>query len=118
MFTVLAHELAHIYCGHQGKRKGDWWEERKGPLSTTLVEMEAEAAAYLVAKRAGLEPPSADYLSCYMRDLEDAQGFSLDAVVRAASRIESHADKPSSGKVSWERKRRDKPDNGLFSLFD
>lgn len=82
------------------------------------MEVEAETVTYLVASRASLEPPSAQYLSCYIEDLRDVEGFSLDAVVRAASRIERLAEKPSSGSVSWARKRRDKPNGGLFSLLN
>jgi hypothetical protein len=53
-------------------------------------EVEAEAAAFLVASRAALFAKSANYLASYVRQA-DARQVDMELVVRAAARIERFA---------------------------
>ena len=50
---MLCHELGHIYLGHLGADKDGWWPYRVN-LPQAVTEMEAEAVAYIVCRRAGL----------------------------------------------------------------
>ena len=93
-FVTIAHELAHIFCGHLGPcasrnvRDDDesgWPDRRK--LNTHEMEVEAEATAFQVASRAGLVTRSAAYLAPHVRKAGMAK-ISLELVVRAAARIE------------------------------
>jgi hypothetical protein len=93
-FVTIAHELAHIFCGHlgacasRGPRDEDesGWPDRTD-LSTHEMEVEAEAAAFQVASRAGLVTRSAAYLAPHVRKAEIGK-INLEWVVRAAARIE------------------------------
>jgi antirestriction protein ArdC len=96
--ATLAHELAHIYCGHLGrpvvidgktkKRKQLHWSDRSSGLTQGQREFEAEATAYLVCRRIGLETKSADYLAGYL-STTDRDHISYAAIIRAAARIEA-----------------------------
>jgi hypothetical protein len=93
--VTLAHELAHIFCGHLGpcaSRRGIKSDEESGwpdrhKLGRHEKEVEAEAAAFLVASRAGLFAKSANYLASYVRQADPTQ-VDMELVVRAAARIE------------------------------
>ena len=94
-YTTLAHELAHILCGHLGKlHEKDAWPDRSG-LPKAVVELEAESVAYLVCKRAGLESRSEVYLADYFHDAaRGLREFSLDTVLQVAGKIESIGERP------------------------
>ena len=51
-YTVLCHELAHIYLGHLGSDKERWWPFWIN-LSHATVEIEAEAVAFIVSNEPG-----------------------------------------------------------------
>ena len=95
--ATLAHELAHIYCGHLGrpilldpktkKPKPMSWSDRRGLLTLSQREFEAEATAYLVCRRIGIEARSADYLAGYLSEADRHHG-SYATIIRAAARIE------------------------------
>ncbi|WP_292932559.1 ImmA/IrrE family metallo-endopeptidase [Novosphingobium sp. PASSN1] len=91
--ATIAHELGHIFCGHTGECGGhhdhSGWPNRRG-LEEHICEMEAEAVAWLVARRAGLETKSAEYLKRHVAKGGTAQ-VDVSLVERAASRIESMA---------------------------
>jgi hypothetical protein len=87
-FATLAHELGHIYCGHQGGDDKGRWPDRRRLLSLGQRELEAEAVSWLVCRRLGLETRSADYLSHYVAD-GDLQEISTFAITSAAHRIEA-----------------------------
>ena len=53
-YGVLLHELAHVYLGHLGGDQDGWWPSR-GDLARRAMEVEAEAVAYIVSRRAGLK---------------------------------------------------------------
>ena len=52
-FATLAHELGHVYCGHIGGDIKGRWAPRTG-LPHEIVELEAEAVAFLVCQRNGV----------------------------------------------------------------
>jgi len=96
-FVTMAHELGHIFCGHLGGCAGlgrqddeSGWPDRRF-IGIHAQEIEAEAAAFIVAGRAGLIPRSAEYLKHHAQEV-DISAIDEDLIVRAASRIERLAD--------------------------
>lgn len=88
-FSTLVHELAHIYCGHLGSIKENWWESRKEILSKEAREIEAESVSYLVCVRNGLETTSPEYLSGYIKEDKELPEISLETILTVANHIES-----------------------------
>lgn len=94
-FVTLCHELAHIFCGHLGAcnwhhdRELSGWPDR-GFLPRATQEVEAETVAWIVARRAGLETGSKQYIEGYA-PLASWSDFDREIVIRAANRIESLA---------------------------
>lgn len=86
-FGTLAHELAHVLCGHLGEDKVNKIPGRTN-LTHSIEEFEAEAVAYLVTDRLGLDIGSVSYLSGYLNSKQDVPEFSLDMVLKVAGRIE------------------------------
>jgi len=91
-YGVLCHELAHIYLGHLGGDSDGWWPSR-GDLNHKAVEVEAEAVAYLVTRRMGLNGTSSQYVSRYLGDASVLKTVSLDLIAKVAGRIEEMATK-------------------------
>jgi hypothetical protein len=95
-WTTLVHELGHVYCGHCGGHPRGWWPDRRrlGELDTTMQddirEFEAEAVAWIVASRAGIETRSADYLATRAARL-DNECVDIDSVLHGANHVESIA---------------------------
>lgn len=97
---TLAHELAHIFCGHLGESDDGFWPHR--PYETKVVrEFEAEAVAYLVTDRLNLDIGSVEYLAGYLTDGQALPNYSLDAVLTAGGKIETMV----AGKFKPQRKR-------------
>ena len=86
-YATLAHELAHLYCGHLGTPNLDWWPSRYW-LSEKEREFEAESIAFLVCSRLGIENPSHEYLSGYLKDHISIPAISLNCVLKSAGLIE------------------------------
>ena len=86
-YVTLAHELAHLYCGHVGTPNDQWWPDRRG-LPEDLRELEAESVAFLVCRRLGIDNPSERFVADYLGNHEALPTISLDAVVKAAGLIE------------------------------
>jgi hypothetical protein len=84
---TLAHELAHLLCGHLGEDKENKIPERTN-LTKAIREFEAEAVAYLVTDRLGLDIGSVSYLSGYLSAEEAIPAYSLDTALKVAGRIE------------------------------
>lgn len=84
---VLCHELAHIYLGHLGSDSDHWWPSRSN-LSRNAVELEAEAVAFLVTSRLGLQGSSSVYLSRHMPNGAVPEGVSMDLISKVAGRVE------------------------------
>ena len=87
-YATIVHELAHLYCGHLGTPKVQWWPDRRG-LSHEIEEFEAESVAYLVCLRCGIDISSEQYLSHYVWEREQVPPISLERVMKAAGLIES-----------------------------
>jgi len=83
-FVTLAHELAHLFLGHLGPDRGRDVPDRRD-RDHSLREVEAETAAYLVARRNGIKPSSETYLQKYKGSFRALDVF---AVMRAANEIE------------------------------
>jgi hypothetical protein len=49
-YATLCHELAHLYCDHLGTPNEKWWPDRRR-VSEGSGELEAESAAFIVARR-------------------------------------------------------------------
>lgn len=86
-YGALLHELAHIYLGHLGGDRDGWWPSR-GDLAGRAMEVEAEAVAYIVSRRAGLKGTSPHYVSRYLDGDGTLQALSLDLVAKVAGRLE------------------------------
>ncbi len=86
-YGVLLHELAHIYLGHLGGDKDGWWPCR-GDLARQAMEVEAEAVAHIVSRRAGLKGASPHYVSRYLDGDATLQVVSLDLIAKVAGRLE------------------------------
>ena len=86
-YVTLAHELAHLYCGHIGTPNEKWWPDRRG-LPKSVREFEAEASAFLVCSRLGIDNPSEEYLSHYVKEHKETPPISLDRVLTSAGLIE------------------------------
>ena len=84
-FVTVAHELAHLYLGHLGEDRGRRVPDRSD-RSHPLREVEAEMAAYLVARRSGIKPKSESYLSDFKGAIPE---LDLYAVMRAANAVET-----------------------------
>jgi hypothetical protein len=89
-FATLAHELAHLYCGHIGTLNPAWWPDRRG-LSTEVMEFEAESVAYVVCGRQGLKTPAERYLHTYLEREDAIPAISLDRVLKVAGLLEGMA---------------------------
>src|SRR5262249_37405793 len=81
------HEIAHLYCGHLGTLDTRWWPDRQS-LSDEVREFEAESVSYLLCGRFGIDSPSAEYLSGYVKNHNETPEISLDSVIKAAGLIE------------------------------
>lgn len=93
-FSVLIHELAHLFLGHTG-HKYLFYHGREKPavlfqrlLTPATVELEAETVSYLICYKLGLITQSAEYLAGYMSNNNDVQEFSLEIIILTADKIE------------------------------
>lgn len=86
-YATLAHELAHLYCGHLGTPDERWWPDRRG-LTHEIVECEAESVAYLVCKRFGIDSPAEQYLANFIERRPEMPQISLACVLTSAGLIE------------------------------
>ena len=87
-YATLAHELAHLYCGHLGTPNKKWWPDRRG-LAHNIREFEAESVSYMVCARQGIDTPSERYLANYVDTEDQVPPISLDCVMKAATLIET-----------------------------
>ena len=87
-FVTIAHELAHLFLGHQGEDK-KWGIKDRCRCTLTQRELEAETVAFLVAKRNGVESRSETYLANYVRDHPTMDDLDFYQITRAAGQIET-----------------------------
>ncbi len=87
---TLAHERAHVFCGHQGETERGWWPERRG-MDLTAREFEAEAVAYFVTERMALDIGAVEYLAGYLDKDRPLPNYSLETVLKSAGKVEEMA---------------------------
>jgi hypothetical protein len=85
-YTTLCHELAHIYLGHLGTDKDNWWPCRIN-LTHRAVEIEAEAVSYIVGTRLGLNPSSAAYLAGYVAEGHPMDNISVELIAKVSGKL-------------------------------
>lgn len=103
-YGVLCHELAHIYLGHLGGDSDGWWPSR-GSLSRHVMEVEAEATAFIAAQRAGLTGASPQYISRYLKSDQVLQHVSVDQIAKVAGRIDDMSTRSMSARRVPARRR-------------
>ncbi len=108
-YGVVCHELAHIYLGHLGTDQNFWWPSRTN-LTHKTVEIEAEAVAFLVTSRLGLQGASASYVSRHLTEEMIPESVSLDLIGKVAGRIEEMATRNLEARQS----RRNKAEQGTL----
>ena len=91
-FATLSHELAHVYCGHLGADAKGRWPDRS-QLQHAEMELEAEAVAWLVCTRTGINTRSREYLGS-LATPENIQRVSTYTVFDAANRVEARTVPP------------------------
>lgn len=95
-FSILLHELAHIFLGHTIRDKIFKRNDketyislpRRKNLTERIVELEAETVSYLLCARKGLKTRSVEYLSGYIRSELDLKAVSYEMIARATDKIE------------------------------
>lgn len=87
--ATFAHEIGHLYCGHLGGAKSDWWPDRKG-LDESMREYEAESVARLVFRRIAPEVELPDHLEQYFQPGAPVPDAGWSRVVSASDRIIEH----------------------------
>ena len=94
-FSVLIHELAHLFMGHTGHKTIKNYTNNKEikllqrKLNITTEELEAETVSYLICSKLGLKTISAEYLGGYIRDEDDLLNFNFELVIKMADKIET-----------------------------
>ena len=87
-YATIAHELAHLYCGHLGSPDIKLWPDRQN-LDHVTEEFEAESVSFLVCQRHGIQTTSPEYLSNFVRNHTEIPQMSMESVMRAAGLIET-----------------------------
>ena len=87
-YATIAHELAHLYCGHFGSPDIKLWPDRQN-LDHVAEEFEAESVSFLVCQRHGIQTTSHEYLSQYADGHDDIPSISMESVMKAAGLIET-----------------------------
>ena len=98
-YSLLVHELGHIFCSHLGIDRHAWWPERQD-LTINGEQIESDAVAYLVCERLGLGIGAARHLSNHLEMNPKLPAFSLNAVLQSVSYLED------MGKSRWKEPRR------------
>ncbi len=87
-YATIAHELAHLYCGHLGGPDIKLWPNRQN-LAHITKEFEAESVSFLVCQRFGIQTTSPEYLSNFVRNHTEIPQMSMESVMKAAGLIET-----------------------------
>jgi len=86
-YATLAHELAHLYCGHLGSCDSDPWPDR-GRVSREVEEFEAESAAFIACQRVDDTARMPPHLGQYLAGQSEVPaGISLERVAAAAGQV-------------------------------
>ncbi|MEA3277072.1 MAG: ImmA/IrrE family metallo-endopeptidase [Pseudomonadota bacterium] len=107
-FATLAHELAHLFVGHLG---ADAYLKipRRDPVPPAQQELEAEAVSYLVCCRNGVSSEGESYLAGYVERHTTLGSVDIDAVLRAAGRIEALLQLTDHTRFGPKRRPRSRP---------
>lgn len=103
-YATVAHELAHLYCGHLGTPNRQWWPDRQR-LKHEQMEFEAESVSFLACARAGIENPSERYLADLMESDSEVPIISLECVLKAVGLIEQMGQGPMKMRKEHDGKR-------------
>ena len=87
MYSTICHEIAHVYLGHLGNDKDEWWPDRR-KLNERVKEIEAESVSFLVCGRFGLKTKSDEYISGHLINEDDIQSISVETIMKTAAFIE------------------------------
>lgn len=93
-FSVLIHELAHLFLGHTGHKTLNHLYLKKfiklsdHKLSKTAKELEAETVSFLICCKVGLKTNAAEYLAGYIKDEKDLAEFNYELVIKTADKLE------------------------------
>lgn len=93
-FSVLMHELAHLFLGHTGYKELSINNSEKKikllhrKLTRTAEELEAETVSFLLCKKVGLETRAAEYIAGYITNEKDLINFSYEMVIKTADKID------------------------------
>ena len=87
-YATIAHEFAHLYCGHLGSPNTQWWPNRLG-MDSSAEEFEAESITYLVCRRLGIASGSERYLANYVSGDSQVPRVSLELVMKTAGLVET-----------------------------
>jgi hypothetical protein len=90
-YGVLCHELAHIYLGHLGGDRDNWWPSRAG-VDRRTAEIEAETVAYITTQQLGLSGSSVAYVSRYLKEGERLPNtISIHLIAKVSGRLKEMA---------------------------
>lgn len=87
-FVTLCHELGHLYLGHLGHDKKLAIPDRRG-LAPSLVELEAESVAYIMASRCDVDSKPEQYLSRHIEQDLSIHDLDIYQVMRATGQVET-----------------------------
>jgi hypothetical protein len=94
-FSVLIHELAHLFLGHTGHKQIHYNGNEKPTkllqreqMARTAEELEAETVSFLICNKLGLITQSAEYIAGYITCERDLFEFSYEIVIKIADRLE------------------------------
>src|SRR5690606_25322576 len=87
-FVTMAHELGHLFLGHLGADPKLRIPDRSAP-DTRVMELEAEAVAYIVSARNGVAAASESYLSAFVESDTTVDDLDLYQIMRAAGHVET-----------------------------
>lgn len=95
-FSVLIHELAHLFLGHTGHKELFYKNDKKKKITLlqrriqrSAEELEAETVSFLICKKLGLETRAAEYMAAYITGEDDLLQFSYENVIKISEKIES-----------------------------
>ncbi|QBN17267.1 M78 family metallopeptidase domain-containing protein [Flavobacterium nackdongense] len=93
-FSVLIHELAHLFLGHTGHQSLNHISQKKPmkllsrKIPRATEELEAETVSFLICCRVGLLSNSQEYLAGYIKNEKDLAEFNYELVIKTADKLE------------------------------
>jgi hypothetical protein len=87
MYSTICHEIAHVYLGHLGNDKDEFWPDRR-KLNERVKEIEAESVSFLVCGRYGLKTKADEFIAEQITNEADIQSISIETIMKTAAFIE------------------------------